>query len=557
MAISDKSAEDIGNSIVTADDVRPTDVEKSNDSAPSTKQTPREVTGWKWIVVVFAILSSTFLFALDNTVVADVQAHIVLRFDSVGDIAWLSVAFIMAAVATNSLFGQLYSVFMPKWLYILSVLIFEVGSALCGAAPDMDVLIVGRALCGLGGIGMYIGVMSLFASTTTIQERPIYVASIGLTWGLGTILGPVVGGAFSESAATWRWAFYINLVFGAFAAPVYLFLLPSPDPKPGRSFMQRLSEVDIVGAPILLGAIVSFVMAINFGGIMYNWDSPQEIALFVVSSVLFLIFGVQQTFCIGVDKENRLFPVHLVTGKSARTVVIMFCTTASGGCGIFLPVYFIPIFFQFTRGDSPVEAAVRLLPFIIVLVVITLLQGASLSINGRYMPWFLVGGLLTVVGGTLMFLVDFDTSDARIYGYSALIGAGVGTFTQGGFSIAQASVDEADADIAAAFIALGQTSGITLGLAISNTIFLNRAEDSIHDILPSVPRHQVQAAIAGSSADFVESLGPEIGQRVIEAIVDAVSRTYILLITAGAFVTVLSLVMKREKLFIQPVALGG
>ena len=346
-------------------------------------------------------------------------------------------------------------------------------------------------------------------------------------------------------------------MFGAVAGPIYLFLLPSPDPKPGQSFKQRLSEVDVVGAPILLGAIVTFVMAINFGGIMYEWDSPREIALFVVSGILFLIFGVQQALCIGVESQCRLFPVHLVTGKSARTVLIMFCTTASGGCGIFLPVYFIPIFFQFTRGDSPVQAAVRLLPFIIVLVVITLVQGASLSINGRYMSWFLVGVLLTVVGGSLMFLADVDTSDSRIYGYSALIGAGVGTFTQAGFSIAQASVVESDADVAAAFIALGQTAGITLALAISNSIFLNRAESSIRKILPLVPEGQVRAAIAGSSADFVESLDPDIRQQVIEAIVDAVGRTYILLITAGALVTVLSLIMKREKLFIQPVALGA
>ena len=156
-----------------------------------------------------------------------------------------------------------------------------------------------------------------------------------------------------------------------------------------------------------------------------------------------------------------------------------------------------------------------------------------------------------------MFLADVDTSDSRIYGYSALIGAGVGTFTQAGFSIAQASVDESDADVAAAFIALGQTAGITLALAISNSIFLNRAESGIRKILPLVPEGQVRAAIAGSSADFVESLDPDVRQQVIEAIVDAVGRTYILLITAGALVTVLSLIMKREKLFIQPVALGA
>lgn len=170
----------------------------------TTSEPVRTVTGIRWIIVVFAILSSTFLFALDNTVVADVQPQIVLQFDAITDIAWLAVAFIMAATSTNLLFGQLYSHLKPKWLYIGSVVVFEVGSAVCGAAPTMNALIVGRALCGLGGVGMYLGVMTLIAATTTIQERPAYLASIGLTWGLGTVLGPVVGGAFADSGATWR-----------------------------------------------------------------------------------------------------------------------------------------------------------------------------------------------------------------------------------------------------------------------------------------------------------------------------------------------------------------
>jgi MFS family permease len=179
------------------------DVEKA-DAIPPADVLPRDVTGAKWLLVVLAILSSTFLFALDNTVVADVQPQIVTQFNAVGQLAWLSVAFIMAAVSTNLLFGQLYSQLRPKWLYIASVVVFEVGSAVCGAAPNMECLIVGRALCGLGGIGMYLGVMSLLAATTTVQERPMYLGGIGLTWGLGTILGPVVGGAFADSSATWR-----------------------------------------------------------------------------------------------------------------------------------------------------------------------------------------------------------------------------------------------------------------------------------------------------------------------------------------------------------------
>ncbi|KAF3804985.1 Efflux pump patC [Colletotrichum gloeosporioides] len=521
----------------------------------------RTVTGIRWIIVVFAILSSTFLFALDNTVVADVQPQIVLQFDAITDIAWLAVAFIMAATSTNLLFGQLYSHLKPKWLYIGSVVVFEVGSAVCGAAPTMNALIVGRALCGLGGVGMYLGVMTLIAATTTIQERPAYLASIGLTWGLGTVLGPVVGGAFADSGATWRWAFYINLPIGGLAAPVYLWMLPSPDPQPGASLWQRLREIDWVGAPLMLGAIICFTMSISFGGVMYDWDSGQEIALFVVAGVLFIVFGLQQAYCIGTTKERRLFPVELIVSrKYYRTIILMFCITASGGCAIFVPVYFIPVFFQFTRGDSAIDAAVRLLPFIILAVFVTLLQGGVLShpSGGLYFPWFTVGGAIVVAASSLMYVVEPSTSTAWVYGASAMLGAGVGTFTQAGFSIAQASVPEDMAAVASSMMALAQTSGINIALAVGNAVFLNRAEKRLTEILPdTVPEEQIQLAIAGVGGDFVQTLPPDMQAEILDAIVEALNLPYILVIVAGAVVLVSSLLCKRERLFMKPAGGGA
>ena len=194
-----------GATLNTSDNSTYTEEKGRVHDAGNHDHSPRNIVGAKWAVVVVAILSSTFLFALDNTVVADVQPRIVIEFGSVSQIAWLSVAFIMAAVSLNLFYGQLYSQLPAKWLYIGSTTVFEVGSALCGAAPNMSALIVGRALAGLGGIGMYLGVMSLLHHTTTLQERPLYVAGVGLTWAIGTILGPVVGGAFTDSSATWRW----------------------------------------------------------------------------------------------------------------------------------------------------------------------------------------------------------------------------------------------------------------------------------------------------------------------------------------------------------------
>jgi MFS family permease len=141
----------------------------------------------------------------------------------------------------------------------------------------MLVLIVGRAICGVGGVGLYIGVMTLLSMTTSICERPNYIASTSIVWGLGTVLGPVVGGAFADSTATWRWAFYINLCLGGALAPVYLLLLPSINLRPGMHFFKRLREMDILGGILLIGAFISGIMAISFGGTLYLWKSAQII----------------------------------------------------------------------------------------------------------------------------------------------------------------------------------------------------------------------------------------------------------------------------------------
>ncbi|KAK1532234.1 uncharacterized protein CCOS01_04217 [Colletotrichum costaricense] len=367
---------------------------------------------------------------------------IVLQLDSFEDIAWLAVAFIVATTAVNLFYDQLYSHLKPKWLYIASVPVFEAGSALCGAAPNINSLIVGRALCGLGGVGMYLGVMVLIAATTTIQERP-------------------------------TWAFHINLPIGGLAAP-------------------RLAEIDWIGAPLMLGTIVCFTMGTSFGGVLYEWDSSSEIALFVVAGVLFIVFGIQQVHCIGTTKERRIFPVEFIASRNA------------------------------------IDAAVRLLSFSLVMMTVTLTQGGMLShLSGKfglYMPWFTVGGIICVVASTLMYVVKTDTSTAWIYGASAMLGAGLGSITQAGFSIAQASVPASKAAVASSPIALVQTSGINIALAVSNAVVLNRTEKRPTAILPdAVTEDQVQAAIAGVGTNFATTLPPRMQQEVLEAIVEALN----------------------------------
>lgn len=359
------------------------------------------------------------------------------------------------------------------------------------------------------------------------------------------------------------WAFYINLVIGALVLPVYISMLPSVDPRPGASAHERLREIDFLGAALMIVAVTTFVIGLNLGGVVYAWSSPAEISAFVVSELATLLFGLQQWLCIITTKSRRIFPVEILAGGHARTTLIMFCTTAAGGAGIFVPVYFIPLFFQFARGDSPVQAAVRLLPFVLCGVAVTLGQGALLSRpSGRfgfYMAWFLAGGVLAAAGGVLMYSVAAtSTSDAWVYGSSALLGAGVGMFSQAGFSVAQAAVGQALGSKVAAFIALGQTGGITVALAVANSLFVNGATKRLSEIFGrTLSKDQLDAAVAGDGTALFEALTPAMRALVLDAIVEAMRNVYLLIIAAGALVVTLSLGMKRERLFLASTVPGA
>ncbi|KAI9805868.1 MAG: hypothetical protein M1825_000482 [Sarcosagium campestre] len=523
-------------------------VAEKADGTPVPEESPRKVHGFLWGLTVVSILSSTFLFALDNTIVADIQPKIIERFGDIGKLPWLSVAFLLGALGTNLIWGKIYNEFDAKWLYILTVFLFEIGSAICGAANKMDVLVFGRALAGVGGAGMYTGVMTLLSVNTTPHERPMYLGLTGLTWGTGTVLGPIIGGAFSDSSATWRWSFYINLVIGAIFAPVYFFVLPSFDPRPGVSTKTRFRQIDYVGSILIIGAMVSGVMAISFGGITYTWNSGKIIGLFVCSGILFILFGFQQTYAIFTTIDQRLFPVDFLKSKM---MLMLFVMTSCAVTIVYTPIFFIPLFFQFVRGDSALEAGVRLLPYVVFLVAFVVGNGAAMSKYGYYMPWYLFGGVFGIIGAALMYTVDEYSSVGRIYGYTILLGVGGGSICQTSFSVAQAKVEKNQISQAVGYITCAQIGGATIALAIANSIFINQSANQIVTLLPDVPLATVRGAIAGAGSAFFRTLSAEVRAQVIHIIVNSISKTYILAITAGALATVLSLFMKREKLFLE------
>lgn len=364
------------------------------------------------------------LYGLDTTIAADVQAAVTETFGHVEQLVWIGAGFPLGSVCVILLLGTIYNSFDIKWTFIATTLLFEVGSALCGAAPNMDALIVGRVLAGAGGSGIYLGSLQYFAVMTEEKERGFYMSLVGVSWGAGAVLGPVIGGAFAVSSATWRWAFYINLVIGGVFAPAMIIYLPSILLLKDVSVVDRLLRIDWLGFIFGSGVWVSFLMALSMAGGQWPWDDGRTIATFVVFGVVLVLYVLQQYFAILTTPERRAFPGHLLRD---RTEVLLYIVTAAGTTTLFVVVYYIPIYFQFVNGDQALMAAVRLLPFIVIGVTVNLISGSFLHFIKLYMALYLIAGVFVVAGGgPLMVYLDPGTSTATIYGLTILVAVGTG-----------------------------------------------------------------------------------------------------------------------------------
>ncbi|KAI4159932.1 MAG: hypothetical protein LQ342_006148 [Letrouitia transgressa] len=278
-------------------------------------------------------------------------------------------------------------------------------------------------------------------------------------------------------------------------------------------------------------------MGLVFGGIVYAWNSYSEIILWVFVGVLTIGFVLAYKFHPFVSVEDRLHPGHTLRNwKLGILQVAIFSAPAA----VFIPIYYIPLFFQFARGETPVMAAVRLLPFILIIAVVSILNGFFMSKLGYYMPWFLGGSVLAVIGGALMYTVDIDTSTTAIYGYTVLLGIGGGCFLMSAFGCVSAVVDASDVFNAIGVLSLVQCMGITFFPAISGCIFQNLGANYIRPYLPPEFTGSPSAILAGASSPEFQSFSKGLQAQVAQAIVSAMSSLYTMTIAASGLTSILS-----------------
>ncbi|KAI0476265.1 MFS general substrate transporter [Xylariaceae sp. FL0804] len=512
--------------------------------APKNAAPVRTITGIKWILAYGSLIASVLLFSMDNTIVADIQPSIIQTFDNIENLPWIGVGFALGSITILPV-GKAYGVFNMKWMFFLCVILFEVGSALCGAAPNIEALIVGRVIAGVGGAGTYFGGLAYISVMTGIDERPLFVAGIAVMYNIGSVIGPVIGGAFADSSATWRWAFYINLVVAAVLAPAFVFCLPSINPA-DLPLSRKLRAQDWVGIVVFCGGAVAFTMAVTFGGAVYAFDSGSEIALWVVSGVLLIVFALVTLFHPFVPAENKLYPSHFMKQLELNNLQYQLFS-ASGS--MMIAVYYTPLLFQFTRGDTPLSAGVRLLPIVTMIGLWSILNGGLMPKLGYHMPWYIFGNAALLAGSAGMFTIDFDTSSSKIYGFTTLIGIGVGCFLAAGFSVVQAMLPPQEINNAVGFMSIGQALGGIALLGSAGSIFQNIGPQNIAPILPNLSFEELQSILAGASSPLFQSLSDGDKRSVAIEITKAIRTVFAINIAASGLGLILSFFMSRKRLW--------
>jgi MFS family permease len=317
-------------------------------------------------------------------------------------------------------------------------------------APNSTTLIIGRAIQGLGAAGIGTGAYTIIAFVAEPRKRPTFTGIIGMSYGIASALGPLIGGAFADKIS-WRWCFYINLPIGGVSALTILLFFHNPrDAKPVEaSWKEKLLQMDPVGVAMIMGAILMYILVLQYGGQTKAWDSSDVIGLIIGFVVILIIFGIWEYF----QGERAIIVPRLF---KQRTVWISSIYAFVFLGSYFLVIYYLPIYFQSVNNVSATMSGVDSLPLILAVTVAMISSGMFITATGIASPIKVSGAAIAIVASGLLYTLDTDTSTGKWVGYQILGGVGWGIAWQVPIMVGQGNADPKDISSITAII-LGES----------------------------------------------------------------------------------------------------
>ncbi|RDL39485.1 uncharacterized protein BP5553_03825 [Venustampulla echinocandica] len=451
------------------------DVEKTGATATSSTEDEPQYPGWRKLTLIMAALYlAMFLVALDRTIIGTAIPKITDDFHSINDVGWYASSYLITLCAFQLIYGRIYTFYSAKWVLLSSILIFEVGSAVCGAAPSSVAFIIGRAVAGLGSAGIFSGCVITMVISIPLHRRPMFQGIFGAVFGVASVCGPLIGGAFT-TRVTWRWCFWINLPIGAVVATIILFILTTPPSKNTDTVKEQIMKLDPYGSAVFLPGIVCLLLALQWGGTNYSWSNARIIVLFILAGILFSIFVAIQ-FKSG---DRATVPIRIIKQRSIASGA--FFSMVSPG-SMMVIIYFLPLWFQAVKGVTAEKSGIDTLPLVLSLVVASILSGAITQKSGYYVGQLIASSIISSIGAGLLTTLQPDSSSSKWIGYQFIYGFGLGLGMQQASMAAQACLEDKDVMTGVSLMFFMQGLGGAIFVVIGQTVFTQSLVSNLGEI---------------------------------------------------------------------------
>ncbi|EOA84273.1 uncharacterized protein SETTUDRAFT_92157 [Exserohilum turcica Et28A] len=417
-----------------------------------------------WLIMI-SIYFCFILVALDRMIVATAIPAITNTFGSISDIGWYGSGYMLTCAIFNPLYGKLYQLYDTKRTFLIAIFIFEVGSAICGAAPTSTTLIVGRAIAGIGAAGITCGSIMSVIPLIPLPKRPLFISFFGLAFGVASVLGPFLGGTFTDNALGWRWCFYINLPIGGVTfAVIFFFLQLESSPKTDLSIWAQIKRLDPIGLLFFIPSMVSLILALQWGGTTDPWSAPKIIGLLITFAVTFVAFLVVEFKM----PETAMAPARVVLNRSVGGAMFFVFVMTGGSMNA---IYYLAIWFQAAQGQTAMEAGVRTIPLVLCLVLTGIVAGACTQKIGYCNPAMFVSPILSAIASGLLSTLVPHSSASKWIGYQVFYGIGLGCGLQTANLVPQVVLPPSDISLGMALMFFVQQQGGAIFLAVGQSVF--------------------------------------------------------------------------------------